>query len=168
MAPSIQIIKLTESAVPFIRELSLRVWPQTYASIITAKQIDYMMNMIYSEDSLRNQIVNLGHQFITAYEGSEPMGFASYSPKVGDESTCRLHKIYVMPEAQGKGVGKLMVDFILAEMDTMGADKLELNVNRHNPARSFYERLGFSIVLEEDIDIGNGYFMNDYVMRRKR
>ena len=167
MAPSIQIVKVAESSVPFIRELSLRVWPQTYAPILPSEQIDYMVNLIYSEESLRNQIVNLGHQFIIAYQGEAPMGFASYSPKAGEEKIYRLHKIYVMPDAQGKGVGKKMVDFIEGEMKSTDADELELNVNRYNPARSFYERLGFSVVREEDIDIGNGFFMNDFVMRRK-
>ena len=31
----------------------------------------------------------------------------------------------------------------------------------------FYEKLGFSVVGEEDIDIGQGYFMNDFVMEKK-
>jgi ribosomal protein S18 acetylase RimI-like enzyme len=37
-------------------------------------------------------------------------------------------------------------------------------VNRHNRALHFYEKQGFKIIREEDIDIGSGYFMNDYVM----
>jgi len=37
-------------------------------------------------------------------------------------------------------------------------------VNRQNNAKNFYEKLGFVVIKEEDIDIGNGYFMNDYVM----
>ncbi|MGZ8545109.1 MAG: GNAT family N-acetyltransferase, partial [Flavisolibacter sp.] len=48
-----------------------------------------------------------------------------------------------------------------------GATVLRLNVNRNNSARSFYEKLGFEMIGEEDIDIGNGYFMNDYVMEKK-
>jgi len=46
----------------------------------------------------------------------------------------------------------------------MSATSLTLNVNRHNKARFFYEKYGFVIIGEEDIDIGEGYFMNDYIM----
>lgn len=48
----------------------------------------------------------------------------------------------------------------------MNATVLELNVNRQNKARIFYEKFGFVIVEEKDIPIGNGYFMNDYVMQK--
>jgi ribosomal protein S18 acetylase RimI-like enzyme len=51
-------------------------------------------------------------------------------------------------------------------MKTQGATTLQLNVNRNNPAKIFYEKLGFAVLNEEDIDIGNGYFMNDYVMQK--
>jgi len=43
-------------------------------------------------------------------------------------------------------------------------NKLLLNVNRQNKARFFYEKLGFKIAYSEDIEIGNGYLMNDFVM----
>ena len=42
--------------------------------------------------------------------------------------------------------------------------RLHLNVNKFNDAVQFYERAGFVTIKEEDIDIGQGYFMNDYVM----
>ena len=49
----------------------------------------------------------------------------------------------------------------------MGATSLQLQVNRDNAAKSFYEKLGFVILKEADFDIGNGYFMRDYVMEKK-
>ena len=39
-----------------------------------------------------------------------------------------------------------------------------LNVNKYNSALNFYTKLGFSIVNDEVIDIGEGYVMDDYVM----
>ena len=47
-------------------------------------------------------------------------------------------------------------------------DSMFLNVNRHNESSiAFYEKIGFRKVYTEDNDIGNGYFMNDYVMEAK-
>jgi ribosomal protein S18 acetylase RimI-like enzyme len=44
--------------------------------------------------------------------------------------------------------------------------ELALNVNKHNPAQDFYRKLGFSVVGYEDIDIGEGFMMEDAIMRR--
>ena len=93
------------------------------------------------------------------------VGFASYAP-TKESGVYKLHKIYVLPNQQGKGLGKTIVDFIVNDIKPQGAKKLLLNVNRNNKAKSFYERLGFTVIKEEDIDIGNNYFMNDYVMEK--
>ena len=106
-----------------------------------------------------------GHQFIVAFENDEAVGFASYSEKYAEGSSVyRLHKIYIHPAQQHKGIGKLLIGFISNDLKKLAATDLELNVNRHNQALHFYKNLGFTITREEDIDIGSGYFMNDYVM----
>ena len=46
-----------------------------------------------------------------------------------------------------------------------GRDRFTLNVNRYNKALYFYEKHGFTIAQEVDIEIGEGYFMNDYIMK---
>ena len=42
--------------------------------------------------------------------------------------------------------------------------RMELHVNRHNKALDFYKRMGMKLVRQGDFAIGNGYFMNDYIM----
>ncbi|MBI5856822.1 MAG: GNAT family N-acetyltransferase [Sphingobacteriales bacterium] len=150
--------------IPLIRELTFQIWPQTYAAIISPEQIDYMLNMMYSESSLKKQM-NDGSQFIIVYENERPVGFASYQEI--KPSVFKLHKIYILADQQGKGTGRFVIDHILSEIKKAGAASLQLQVNRHNKARSFYEKLGFTVIEEADFDIGNGYFMNDYVMEKK-
>jgi ribosomal protein S18 acetylase RimI-like enzyme len=70
-----------------------------------------------------------------------------------------------MANQQGKRLGSTMINYVINDIKASGACSLELNVNRNNPARLFYEKIGFKIAYEEDIDIGQGYYMNDYVMR---
>ena len=79
----------------------------------------------------------------------------------------KLQKIYVMPQNQGKGTGKFVITEILKAITRKGGTSLQLNVNRNNKAKEFYEKLGFAVIREEDNDIGNGYVMNDYVMEKK-
>ena len=68
---------------------------------------------------------------------------------------------------QGKGTGRFVIDYVIAAIKKKGAASLLLQVNRNNPARLFYDKLGFTIIDEIDADIGHGYFMNDYIMEKK-
>ena len=160
----IAVKKTGPENIPAIQELAQVTWAIAYASIITPEQMSYMLDLFYSNNSLHEQIEK-GHQFIIAWEEGIAVGFASYSPKSDEEpSVYRLHKIYIDPNQQGKGTGKILLDFIIADIKPAAATELELNVNRSNNALGFYQKFGFVIIREEDIDIGNGYFMNDYVM----
>lgn len=160
----LKIRKATSKDIPLIRELTFKVWPQTYAAIISREQIEYMMEMMYSEASLLKQM-NDGCRFIIAYDNNEPVGFASCQET--EPSLFKLHKIYVLNTQQGKGTGKFMIEYLLNDIRQKGGSALQLQVNRHNKARNFYEKLGFVTIQEADFDIGNGYFMNDYVMEKK-
>jgi ribosomal protein S18 acetylase RimI-like enzyme len=154
----------SNSDIHLIRELTFKIWPQTYAAILSQQQIDYMLDMMYSEESLKKQM-DEGSRFIIVYDEKEPVGFAAYQEI--KPTTWKLHKIYILTTQQGKGTGKFVIDHIIKEIQPQGATALQLQVNRHNKARSFYEKIGFTVIEEADFDIGNGYFMNDYVMEKK-
>ncbi len=159
-----QIHKATVDDIPLIRELCFKVWPQTYASTITQEQIDYMLDKMYSSESLQKQMES-GSQFILIYEEGEPVGFASYFEKT--PSVFKLDKIYVLPSQQGKGTGRFVINYIVDQIKQKGATALQLQVNRHNKAKNFYEKMGFVVIEEKDFDIGRGFFMNDYVMEKQ-
>lgn len=166
MFPLPQVLTIRNATVqdiPLIRDLTYKIWPQTYAAILSKDQIDYMMDLMYNEATLRDQMEG-NHHFIIVYEGALPVGFASYSET--KPSVFKLHKIYILPNQQGKGTGRFVIDQILKEIQPHGAKKLQLNVNRNNQAKDFYQKLGFTVIREEDIDIGKGYFMNDYIMEK--
>ncbi len=157
------IRKTTYIDIPLIRELTYKVWPQTYASILSPEQITYMLDMMYSEESLKKQM-NEGAQFIIVYDELEPAGFASYQQI--ETGVYKLHKIYVLPSQQGKGTGRFIIDQVIQEIKNKGALSLKLQVNINNKAKSFYEKLGFREKELINLDIGNGFFMNDYIMEK--
>ena len=143
--------------------LAQQIWPDTYKDILSPEQLKYMLKLIYSPKSLRRQMVGEHHRFLLVEQEEEPIGFASWSV-TKDVGVFKLHKLYVMPGRQGKGLGRTLLQFVFEVIRLEGAQRLRLNVNRHNKARQFYERLGFVVIGEENIDIGHGYFMNDFVM----
>ena len=153
--------------INLINELAYRIWPEAYKSIISPDQMKYMLNLIYSPSALKKQIEDLCHKFIIVYDDKLPAGFASYSLKLNSKNIFRLHKIYILQELQRQGIGSYLLQRVIADIKHGGAKFLELNVNRHNKALEFYKKFGFKIISEEDIDIENGYFMNDYVMKLK-
>jgi diamine N-acetyltransferase len=153
--------------INLIMDIAGQTWPVAYGDILSPAQMQYMLNLFYSEASLQEQMLQKQHKFIIILDNDAAAGFASYSPKSNEEPTVyRLHKIYIHPGQQGRGTGKFLLDYIISDIKSNNATALELNVNRNNKAQHFYQKYGFEIIKEEDIDIGSGYFMNDYVMMK--
>jgi diamine N-acetyltransferase len=143
--------------------LAQQIWPETYGGIVPPEQLQYMLELFYSPASLRRQMIDERHQFLVVEQGEEAIGFASWSA-TKEPGVFKLHKLYVLPGQQGKGLGKSMLQFIYGDIRPLNGKILRLNVNRFNKARAFYERMGFAVTKEEDVPIGRDYYMNDYVM----
>lgn len=157
------IEKVNSEAIPLIQELTMMVWPQTYSSVLSAEQITYMLDMMYSKESLTEQMQS-GKQFIIAYFNNQPIGFASYG-KTEQSYKYKLDKLYVITTVQKTGAGKSLLWYVMDDIKRVGGNHLILQVNRQNEnAISFYKRMGFVVEQEANFDIGSGYFMNDYVM----
>lgn len=160
----IVIRQATKHDIPIIRKLAEASWPVAYQEILSTKQLAYMLELIYSEQSLNEQF-DAGHTFLIVEEDNQPVAFASYN--MLKPGVYKLQKIYALPQQQGKGIGKLLVNHTVEILQSAGAASLLLNVNRYNKAKQFYEHIGFTVIGEEDIDIGEGYFMNDFIMEKK-
>lgn len=159
---SVKIKQATINDVPIIQQIAYETWPKTYGAILSEAQINYMLQLMYNKNELEHQIQN-GYKYLLANNENQMIGFAAFNEI--SLHTFKLQKLYVLPEAQGTGLGKFLLNHIIQEIKSNGAVSLILNVNRHNNALSFYTKMGFQIIREEDNDIGNGYFMNDYVMQ---
>jgi diamine N-acetyltransferase len=153
--------------ISVIHTLAHGTWRIAYKEMISPEQMEYMLDMMYSHESLQYQMEKQQHTFIVAYDDELPVGYAAYFPKYTiSPAIYRLDKLYVLTDQHGKGIGKKLVDHIISVIKPQGAALLELTVNRNNLSLSFYQKLGFTIVGEIDHPIGEGYFMNDYVMQK--
>lgn len=152
-----------------IRSISENTWPSTYGHIISQEQIDFMLDWMYSDDSLAEQIEK-GHQFSIASLNGEDIGFCSVSAEptnneAENQKAYKLNKLYVLPAAHGTGTGKALLNKAIQVAKDAGATSLSLQVNKHNNAYTFYLKNGFEKESEFKFDIGNGFYMDDYVMR---
>ncbi|MCK8493908.1 GNAT family N-acetyltransferase [Spirosoma sp. RP8] len=156
--------------IPAIIRLQEQIWEPTYRSILAPDQIAYMFTMMYSPEALQEQMTTRGHTFVLLEiehddQAPELRGFAAFSAYRPDDKSFKLHKIYVLPATQGSGLGRALLTEVENRCRAKGGEELLLNVNRYNKARTFYEKVGFRVVGEEDIAIGP-YWMNDYSMSK--
>ena len=161
-----KIIEANTSQLPIIAELAYAIWPVAYGEILSQEQLTYMLTKFYNLEALTEQLEKRNHVFLLAEENEKFVGFASYESNIENHKT-KIHKIYVLPETQGKGIGVQLINEIEERAKQSNNDMLFLNVNRFNKAQYFYKKLGFEIAFEEDIAIGNGYLMEDFVMEKK-
>lgn len=164
------MITITEAFVEDIakiQEIANITWPITYGEILTAEQLNYMLDLIYSDEALTRQIQNKEQLFYLISDSESIIGFIGIEHHYKNEAITKIHKIYLLPETQGKGYGKIVFNSITKLALENNSNELLLNVNRFNTALNFYKKLGFEIKETVDIEIGNGYLMEDYVMGKR-
>ncbi|RYG27172.1 MAG: GNAT family N-acetyltransferase [Chitinophagaceae bacterium] len=144
-----------------VSEIAFSTWPDTYGKILSANQLAYMLDKFCTPDAMLANMQQ-GQRFLGCFASGKLIGFAAFELK--DPKTAHLNKLYVLPEAQGLKAGSKLIKNVIASCIADGAEQITLNVNRFNHARHFYEKLGFETVSEVDIEIGQGYLMEDFVM----
>ncbi|MBC7605936.1 MAG: GNAT family N-acetyltransferase [Burkholderiales bacterium] len=162
----IEIFEATTEDLSEIREIAYKTWPYAYGEILKREQIDYMLDLFYAEATLKENILEKGHFFLLAKSHDTPIGFASFEHHYTNQKLTRLHKLYVLPEAQGKAVGRLLVAAVELSAHQNKSKIISLNVNKFNKAFHFYRNLGFETVGEQDIELAHGYLMEDYKMEK--
>lgn len=160
------IRKATINDIPAIRQMADVAFRKTYKEILSKDQMEYMMDWMYSEKSLFEQMTQKGHIFFI----EDGKGYVSFWNKgKTDEMKFIYHieKLYILPQFQGQGYGRKLFNIVVENAKSLtngGPIRIELNVNRNNKSVSFYEHLGMHKDYSGDFPIGNGYFMNDYIM----
>jgi diamine N-acetyltransferase len=158
---NISISKAGLSDIPLITSLAKESWNIHYPSIISQEQIDYMLGEMYSAGSLSSQMNEKGHLFLLVLNEGATIGFLSVSSE--NKSDWFLHKFYILAEGQQKGIGTRVFEKLLGLLDQPAS--IRLTVNRLNfKSINFYFKNGFTIEKTADFDIGNNFFMNDFVM----
>jgi len=162
-----EIIKATEEHIPVIQDIARVTWYHTYSGLLTDDQSEYMLDMMYSTQSLKDQMNNKLHRYLLAKDDNGFAGYISYELDYGSSEKAKIQKLYVLPSYHGKGIGKLLIDEVADIAKSHSVRYLLLNMNKQNPAVNFYHKMGFRIIAEDCIDIGGGYVMDDYILQKE-
>jgi ribosomal protein S18 acetylase RimI-like enzyme len=161
---ALTIRTIGRSELHLVTELSAQIWPIAYKEIITREQIKYMLNTMYSQQALEQNLSD-GHSFLVAERDGNPVGYAGYQVHFPSLEFSKLHKLYVLPETQQTGVGSALFNEVVSGSKNEHCKHLILQVNKINPALQFYHKKGMYIHEEAVFDIGNCFVMDDYIMR---
>lgn len=154
------------SDIKTIQDIVYTTWPITYGEILSKIQVDYMLNLFYSKEALMAQFDKKEQLFYLIKKDESILGFFAIENNYQNKDTTKIHKIYILPHTQGKGVGRLTIEHVEKLALANNSKSLLLNVNRSNSALDFYKKIGFEVINEIDIEIGNGYLMEDYIMEK--
>lgn len=169
------IARLRDDEADALAELARGIWRAHYPGIISPAQIEYMLEQRYRPILVR-QFLARGDLWLAARAEDELVGFAHGHPlQAGD---FKLDKLYVRGDLQRHGIGGNLIAAVAAHARRHGAQylgggsgvasrgpSLILRVNRQNHAAiQAYLKHGFSVVDIVLEDIGQGFFMDDYVM----
>ena len=160
----VEVIQLNKDDVFLVNHLAEDIWPIAFKEILSKDQIEYMLDWMYNVNTLQEQ-VQTGILYYLVKKNGVAKGFLGVEPNHPDAEILRIHKLYVMPEDQNSGLGRELLNKAMDVAFDLDLKVLHLNVNRFNDAVEFYKHVGFEIIGEEDIKIGKGYLMEDYIMQ---
>ena len=161
-----EIRKAQRHELNILEKLARAIWPSTYSDIISAAQIEFMLDWMYSTKTLLQQQEE-GHEFYIIETAGIDSGFMALEwVKVEKSTKIKINKLYVLPSLHGQGAGRQLIDKAIERAKATNASQLYLQVNKANKAKDFYLRMGFQIDQEAVFDIGNGFVMDDYIMTR--
>lgn len=161
-----EILNANEKHIPVINEIARKTWNITYSEILTADQIEYMLDWMYSPMSLKDQMNNQEHHFLLIKENEIYLGFVSFEINYLNTGKTKIHKLYVLPQQHKKGIGAKLVEEVVKRAIAHENHAIQLNMNKNNEAIHFYNKMGFKIAEEGCFDIGNGFFMDDYILEK--
>ena len=138
------------------------IWEQHYTPIIGADQVAFMLNKYQSAQAMFDQF-SAGYKYAVVISGGQKAGYFAYDGKA--EKDVFISKLYIHKDFRRRGLGRRILDFISKEARALGCMAMTLSVNKDNSdSIQFYTAYGFQTIKAQKVAIGEGYYMDDYVM----
>ena len=123
----IKLISATQKDIDTISRIAKLTWNQYYPDIISQQQINYMLEQMYSNESLEEQMLEKGHLFFLILLNDTTVGFISINRN--DETDYFLNKFYIDQNLAAKGIGGRSFEEL---KKIIQPSKITLTVNRQN------------------------------------
>jgi len=148
------IRKGNQNDIENICKLLIATWQNCYSDFIPSS---FLANLNLEKQIRRHTkyMSQSTNYYIVENNNHQLLGFASYGKNRMEDFHFQneLYTIYVKKNAQGKGIGQLLLDTIFNDLKT-DQNALIVSVFEKNPFQSFYIKNGFKHVGKEKIDMG--------------
>lgn len=155
-----KLVENDEDIISFFN-LANNIWHEYFPCILEKEQIDYMVNMFFSQNAMK-QSINDGYEFYFVQHNEENIGFIVIHP---EKEKLFLSKFYLKLKKRGKGFAGKMMSFVKTRARELNLHSIYLTVNKYNTHTiDVYKHFGYKTTSSERTDIGEGFIMDDYVM----
>lgn len=131
-----------------IRRVAMDSWLDTYTGLLSRETIREVVDNWYDTHELHDQVEDA--VFFVAEKDSEIVGFIHASK----DRKSHLHRLYLLPDYQRKGLGTELYHRMKEELESYGAEKIELEVLAGNEkGLGFYRDKGFKEKAEREVEL---------------
>lgn len=150
-----------------LAQLAEVIWQEHYTPIIGEAQVAYMLEKYQSAEKILEDMTVGGYRYYMAYWNGQLAGYCGIKPGKSGEGAF-LSKLYVAREFRKKGISRQMVRYLAENFASEKDGFIWLTVNKNNTGSiAAYKKMGFVMTKEQVTDIGGGFVMDDYVLRRQ-
>ncbi len=142
--PDVVVRQATGDDLDAVVEVGRRTWPATYESIFEEGLVALFLEKKWTKQALIPSIRS-GRTLVAEVAG-RIVGMASYSPH---EAALALWRLYVLPEAQGNGVGARLLREVMSHAGTVGRELHIPFTDGNAAAYRFASSHGFTRVRRE-------------------
>ena len=93
----------TDEQLARLADLASAIWHEYFAPLLSAEQIDYMVQQYQSLEALTRAVRQEDYTYFLAYEGEELVGYCGVKP---DGDRLFLSKLYLRSDMRGKHLGR--------------------------------------------------------------
>jgi GNAT superfamily N-acetyltransferase len=152
--------KASLNDIDLLRSLAREIWTTCYPGIISMEQIGYMLGLMYSAETIGNEIKDGVIWEIVEYNDA-PIGYISITCTNG---VVKLNKLYLKGTHHGMGFGQQSLRHVIEFSTQNNCSQVYLTVNKGNTnAIKAYEKAGFVCTDSVVNNIGGGFVMDDYI-----
>lgn len=149
-----------------LSKMAERIWKYHYSPIIGKDAVNYMIKTYQSEDAISKQI-NDGFKYYFINFDNNNVGYTAYKAQK-DNKKLFLSKLYLEEEFRGKGLSRKTLNFLVDKCKESNLESIHLFCNVNNlDSINAYKKLGFEIKDLLHVDVGCGYYMDDYMLEKQ-
>lgn len=169
------MIEIREAAlqdIPAMRQVAISSYADTFAASNSKENMEAFFEEAYNLEKLEEELQEQNSRLLLALEGDAQVGFLRLreSGEVVNllgQNTIELQRLYVLTSAQGKSVGRLLMETAIAYARQKKYEWIWLGVWEKNiRAQRFYENWGFEKFSEHTFWMGDDPQI-DWLLKKK-